>query len=234
MRGCHRGLDAAALPAPHRAFPLFFVLEAGPSVLPAGRVSSLDTNSRAADTNSLYSECWKDSMVQRKLSGDTLNRKKTLLRNGASSAEGAAASPVLGTCIQAHPSVLQGDPLGPAPATSEVPDRVRRVLLPVGARPAPCWGRQLGTAWAAAASCSCGCSSEQPASLSGVRKHPSTRVMCISFSHLENLIPLLEICCNAVLPEPHVEFYYALNTNYFRSSCSNLCPKWRNKGLELS
>lgn len=25
--------------------------------------------------------------------------------------------------------------------------------------------------------------------------------------------------------EPHVEFYYAPNTNYFRYSCSNLCPK---------
>lgn len=119
MQRCHQGLDPASPPTPHHAFPLFFVLEPGPSMLPAGWVFSLDTNSRVADTKSLYSECWKDSMVQGKLSGDILNRKKALLRNSASrmhGAEGAASSPALGTCIQAHPSTLQGDPLGPAPA----------------------------------------------------------------------------------------------------------------------
>lgn len=119
MQRCHRGLDPASPSTPHRAFPLFFVLEPGPSVLPAGRVFSLDTNSRAADTNSLYSECWKDSMVQCKLSGDVLNRKEALLLNRASrmhGAEGAASSPALRTRIQAHPTTLQGDLLGPAPA----------------------------------------------------------------------------------------------------------------------
>lgn len=35
---------------------------------------------------------------------------------------------------------------------------------------------------------------------SSVQKYPQTRVIRISFIHLENLIPLLDICHNAVLP----------------------------------
>lgn len=60
-------------------FPLFFVLESGPNMLPAGRGSSLDMNRRAADTTSLCSERWKDSMAQRKRSGDTRHTRRALL-----------------------------------------------------------------------------------------------------------------------------------------------------------
>lgn len=210
MRRCHPGLDPAPPPAPRRAFPLFFVLEPGPNVLPAGRALSLRTNSRAADTNSLYSECWEDSTVQRKLSGDMLNRKK-VLPPPHQRTQDARCGRCPGTHIPAHPSMLQGEPLGPAPAGAipaalrarrgeEGPATLRRFAGPVPAQTA---GHSLGGS--ALPSQCCRTTEEQMSSsllLSGVQKYPKTRVICISFVHLENLIPLLDACHNAVLPEP--------------------------------
>lgn len=70
----------------------------------------------------------------------------------------------------------------------------------MGAQPAPCRSGRLGAALTAAVSCTTEEQMSSPPLFSSVQKYPKPRVICISFIHLEGLIPLLDNCHNAVLP----------------------------------
>lgn len=135
-------------------------------------------------------------------------------------------SPALGTCTRAQgiPQVLQGHLLLGWPRCPPEPAGARRVPLAV------CQSSSWAQPWWQG---SPALMAERQRAATSPQQYPKTMAACISFTHLENLIPLLDICHNAVLPalSTHVEFYSTLNTNYFRSSCSNLCPKGCNNGI---
>lgn len=122
-------------------------------------------------------------MAQHKLSAEIMNNKEAFLLNRAPEmrgAKGAAPNAALRTCIQPHPWVLRVGQLGCA--------RGSVTLL--------AWGSLFPQCW----SCS-HCSAQQRGKHTVQSSEYSAAGMtCISSAHLENLIPLIDICHNAVLP----------------------------------
>lgn len=150
-------------------------------------------------------------------------------------AQGAAPSPALATCIPAHPAALRGDPLGPAPAS----------VIPVSLRAQrgeedPAAPRALGQLRARAGSLggsglplplpplSAGAHGQLAAS-AAFGNVPEKELQAFPSFTWKILFPsaITQTCLDGKAP---VEFYCALNTNYFRDARSNPWPKRCHKG----